>query len=522
MLSKFLKKALKRLGGVMRKSLPILLLLTLLFPLFAQPIQAFYTPNASYPFQFWNAVFRTEEMNLQSFVYEAFKATLMSALTMIKGCPTCPKGQATWGAMGTVTSLIAFTYTSPPASGVEYLAYLGEKLDLVPSAHAQVGGGFARLLLLLPIWRAFRDISYVFFVIILVLVGFAIMFRVKISPQAVITIQSALPRIILVLILITFSYAVVGLLVDLMMVASNLIIFTFKNIIENSPNLVGSLGQLITLPLELSAPTTNDFTLLFITLMVGLPPIAIIWLFMIIMIAAASGVTIISGGNPLALVLLGGVVLIALLIALVFLWALVKVLWTLLKAYVNVVLALIFSPFILLMGVLPGSQAISGWFKNLLANLAVFPTILTMSFLAGYLTFVAISINNAVATALVTYLLTAEDPTASFENILNNISSLFTSALGTITTMIILFFVAIGIILLAPKAADMIKALIAGQPFGYGTAITAAAVAPIARSLQLIDFTGKARQRFQAAPIKQQLPSAPQAPATPRAAGPAP
>jgi len=55
--------------------------------------------------------------------------------------------------------------------------------------------------------------------------AFMIMFRVRISPQTVITVQSALPKIIFTLILITFSYAIAGFLIDLMYVVIG--IFSF-------------------------------------------------------------------------------------------------------------------------------------------------------------------------------------------------------------------------------------------------------------------------------------------------------
>src|SRR3990172_12628792 len=53
---------------------------------------------------------------------------------------------------------------------------------------------------------------------VMIVIGFLIMFRRQIDPHTVISIQNALPRIVLTLILITFSYAIVGLLIDLMYV----------------------------------------------------------------------------------------------------------------------------------------------------------------------------------------------------------------------------------------------------------------------------------------------------------------
>ena len=53
-----------------------------------------------------------------------------------------------------------------------------------------------------------------------------VMFRANISPQAVATVQDSLPRIVIALVLVTFSYAIVGLMIDLMFVILNIIINT--------------------------------------------------------------------------------------------------------------------------------------------------------------------------------------------------------------------------------------------------------------------------------------------------------
>ena len=49
------------------------------------------------------------------------------------------------------------------------------------------------------------------------------MFRAKINPQTVVTIQSAIPKAVVALILVTFSYAIAGLMIDLMYLLIGLI-----------------------------------------------------------------------------------------------------------------------------------------------------------------------------------------------------------------------------------------------------------------------------------------------------------
>ena len=64
---------------------------------------------------------------------------------------------------------------------------------------------------------------------------FIIIFRPHISPQAVATVQDSIPRIVIALILVTFSYAIAGLMIDVM--------FLFLNVIINTLETVGILGS---------------------------------------------------------------------------------------------------------------------------------------------------------------------------------------------------------------------------------------------------------------------------------------
>lgn len=442
MLSKFLTK---------RKIALIILFFFSILTLLAKPIQAFYTPNASYQFQFEQAVYgMPEEMNLQSFVYETLKATVGSLMITITGCLTCSPEERETGMIQTISSFIAFLYTNPPASGVEYLADLGRRIGIIQPAYAQETG-FGKMEPYREIWKTFRNLTYVFFVLILVFMGFAIMFRVKINPQTVITIQSALPKVVIALILITFSYAIVGLLIDFMFVAANLALFTIGELTH-----ITDLAELINYDLMI----TSDVKAFGILLLAGLfPSLAIILFFTIIPMALGGLLAPVTLGNSL-LAGTGISFLVVILLAIIFLIALIRVFWSLLKAYVMVVINLIFAPFQILIGVLPGSNAIGSWFRNLIANLAVFPAILTMVLLSFYLVYKALE--------------TIFDPVLQF--ITGNIGftdfmSQIPDTFGNLGEMTILSFVSLGILLMTPKVSDMIKAFFAGKPFEYGTAI---------------------------------------------------
>ena len=104
------------------------------------------------------------------------------------------------------------------AQALESLRPLKEQLQM----HKQMLFGFLQPVQAL--WSVFRNISYIGFVIVFVIMGFMIMFRAHISPQAVATVQDSIPRIIIALVLVTFSYAIAGLLIDVMFLVLNIFI----------------------------------------------------------------------------------------------------------------------------------------------------------------------------------------------------------------------------------------------------------------------------------------------------------
>ncbi len=493
MLPKFFKKFFTKRPACAGRKIALFLILCLLFSgVFAKPLLAYSTPGyPSYHSQWENAVYNTDEMNLQSFVFETFKAAVSSVIAFITPCFSCTRQEGVgFGLFGFVGSLIAGIYTTPPASGIDYLADIGQRLNLVSPTYAQgTGVGFEKMRPYMSIWRAFRDISFSFFVIIFIFIGFAIMFRIKISPQAVVTIESALPKLIIALLLITFSYAIVGFMVDIMFVINNLIIATFKNLPgTNIPELIRGW-----LP---SGNITDVGGTLGVILVVGVPPIIVSLLLLVMLGAISTGISAVVSGGAAAPFVGIGALLIILLIVIVFLIALLRVLWTLLKAYVMVVLSLIFSPFIFLVGALPGSNAISAWFRSILANLAVLPTVLVMVFLSGYFTLTALFDIPGMETPVKEYFNPAiPDPTGAIQAMQTIASA--AEAKEEIAAFFILFLVSLVILLLAPRAADIIQSFISGQPFAYGTAIgesltgTALPVAALSPRIKATRIRGK-------------------------------
>jgi hypothetical protein len=474
-----------------KKKLALLLVVCcLLSVLVARPIFAFSTPTArgGYLWTFENAVFQTDEMNLQSFVNESFKATAAAVWTSIVGCISCDETtrERYPGLLLAMGGLMTEIYTHPPASTTKYLAHLGNKLGIVQPVYAQgeSGIGFQAMEFLIPIWEAFRNLAYGLSVIIFVIIGFAIMFRMKISPQAVITIESALPKIIIALLLITFSYAIVGFMIDIMYVLIFLINGIFRSILISRMGWVGTtVNEILDGLIELAEG--SDF------LGPGAPLVikTIFTNFVFFNIVPFLAFII--------LVILGPIGwLFGLFIAILILIAFLRCIWTLLKAYAMVIINLIFAPVIILMGAIPGSNAIGSWFKSVIANLAVLPVMTTMFFLASYLVLEGIL---GIITDPLPLLVFAVALIPGLGTILGLLgapilfhqifmpSPHFWHLFGTF----VLPIVGLVILLMAPRAADMIQSIISGQPFAYGTAIGQAITAPGVIAGTVIGYTAQ-------------------------------
>lgn len=258
--------------------------------------------------------------------------------------------------------------TTKPASSTEYIAYVSKNLknkNIVDTAYAaEAGAGFDALSPILPIWKAFRNIAYMLFAIAFVMYGVMIMFRIKIDSKSAATVQLAIPKIVSTLLLITFSYAIVGLLVDISTVATALAIDVLRvGGIINDPihSLVkgvsgqsswGAFGSFIIN--TVSAIIVSPF-IIFNLLLGGLLGVGVAWVGIIGGLATGFGE------------------LIAIIIFLAVVWSYFKLIIELFKSYLSVIISLIFSPIILLGNIIPGQNSFSKWIMGIVGNLAVFP-----------------------------------------------------------------------------------------------------------------------------------------------------
>lgn len=128
-----------------------------------------------------------------------------------EGCTTDPNDTTdrfSRSLFGMMTTAMTIPYQAPPASFAFWFRDGLENAGFVPKSYAAEGIGFSSIKGYRSIWSIFRNLSYLILVLIIVTVGIMIMFRKQISPQTVVTIENALPRIVTTLIFITFSFAI--------------------------------------------------------------------------------------------------------------------------------------------------------------------------------------------------------------------------------------------------------------------------------------------------------------------------
>lgn len=364
------------LPKIFNKKLFLLILFSLFF-LFVPTVRAMVVDGGGgtagpghYQFEVWEpAVYQTQEMNQQSFANETIRATIASFNDKLLGCLNCPPEAQGQSAIQGVGNLIASMYTNPPASSVEYFADLGKNLGIAQPAYAQ-GIGFEGLKPVLSIWKVFRNIAYLFFVIVFVFIGFAIMFRLKIDPQTVISIQNALPKVIVALILVTFSYAIAGLLVDLIYVFTFLAVAVFRN----AGLITKDVGEI---QISLLQPSIFNFIR---DMFSGYPGNIAEAIKGAVEQIIGKGTLVGAGLGFIA----GGIALLVLAIALLFVTF--KVFFQLLTSYISIILGVIFAPLILMLEALPGQQGFGSWLKLMLSNIIVFPLTAIVLMLAAVLT----------------------------------------------------------------------------------------------------------------------------------------
>ena len=263
------------------------------------------------------------------------------------------------GLAGIIALGISGTYGSRNITPTDYLA----SINPFKPAYA-IGTNF--LSPVLEIWKIFRNIAYVFISVMLIVFGFLVMFRYRLDPRTVITISDALPKTIVALILITFSFAISGLFVDGSKLIESLINQSLKELGNNVLNKPGHLAfdrnQIV---YNLDAAGNIIYP----------APIRVLEIFgnfigKFDLKGFKAGGGFISGLTTDIAKVVFNFMLISLM---------VQLLVSLLKYFATLFILTIFSPLVFLWAILPGQEETSQkWFMQMLTAALVFPAIYLM------------------------------------------------------------------------------------------------------------------------------------------------
>lgn len=352
------------------------------------------------------------------------------------------------GALGMLGNMMFAMSVTPPTSPVQYLASVGESFGIKP-AYAQSGisgSGNSVIEPILKLWQLTRNIAYFGFILIFIAIGFMIMFRQKLNPQTVISAQNALPGVVVALILVTFSYFIAALIIDVGFVATQL---TGRLLSANGlanqetinktlaeKNFLGLYGSFISPPApgseggegisdigadadkfgDTAASTLSVLNQGIVgqiitigsfgagcyggakllpagaSLIAAPTGIGRIGTFLSNNSGLTSAIGCLGGGGAAAGAVSNGLIFygIGVLIYVVMIIALViamgKTFFELIKAYLSLMIQTIFAPLIIMTGAIPGQgEAFGGWAKTMIANVLVFPAVFAAFFFAAFI-----------------------------------------------------------------------------------------------------------------------------------------
>lgn len=212
------------------------------------------------------------------------------------------------------------------------------------------------------LWSKTRDLAYLGFVVIMIGIGFMIMFRSKIGGQALVTVGNSIPRIVIALVLVTFSFAIVGFIIDLSGTLMGFIgsVFGMENPV-NPMNIFqifkGLLGMQDSTNIEaIGAFVATDLIGAVMASLTLLAPVLI----------PVAGFAVAAASFMVLLILLTVIAIVT--------FGVIKLWFVLVKAYLGLLVNVITAPLSIMIGAFPGSQQATGnMFKSVLRNALVFP-----------------------------------------------------------------------------------------------------------------------------------------------------
>ena len=507
----------------MKRLFAFVLILILFLTTILVGINPAYAQNTTFNPQLAPVTNPDVPQNLHTFTQGALIEILSAASCLITGVGFTDNGrclgidantgklgyvESQGGAIGLLSSNLGSIVNSVNISSSDYFAYLSNNFGVAKHAYAQ-STGFQQLMPVITLWQTTRNISYLLIVIVFIIIGLGIMLRIQIDPRTVMTIQNQIPKAIVGILLVTFSYAIVGFMVDIMWVS---VYFIMRLFAINDPALAQVLGNTQT-PLG----DVNGSPLDFVNVLFGRPELnqpifgipvnlgniggflvalnasynigrlisdmsqslinsnvlgkALSWIFVTtppgfitlfgciiggIRFSLGQGLVVptvtscIDSAASIAAGVIGGIiafliVIVALFIALVRLWI------SLIKSMVFIYIDVIFAPLWIMSGVLPGVSGFGSWIRDVIANLAAFPVAIIMFLIAKVLMDAVLLNPNGV------YFMPP---------LIGNIGSSSGPAM-------VVSFIAFGLILMTPSAVQMAKDVLRAPSFKYVSAIGA-------------------------------------------------
>jgi hypothetical protein len=327
-----------------------------------------------------------------------------------------------------IASIYAYPFLNPPASGVRSTIQTLAQAGFIPQSYAAEGVGFASIRPLMNVWKSMRDVAYLLLVLVIVTIGFMIMLRSKINPQTIVNVENSLPKIVMALVYITFSFAIAGFLIDLMYVSIVMIIgilgpsqttrttkefmtlflqaspWTIFSILMNFdggmifytlPNaLLGILGGVVggllrVAILAVTAFLVNPYIGKFLEWLEKIDfPIKAGVVFLDIGLGGLVQAIESIGAKGLSIILsiavgfIISIFLIGLVIMLTVIMLFFRIFMLLFSNYIKLLVLIVISPLYLLLEAIPGQSSFSGWIKNILELLVPYPVIIA-TFLIG-------------------------------------------------------------------------------------------------------------------------------------------
>jgi hypothetical protein len=249
------------------------------------------------------------------------------------------------GLVGIVDQQVVAMFDAQPR--IDVVAHLAE--EWVPGYKEQqsvYASGYDDLMAtrINTLWSLTRNIAYLGFVVVMIIVGFMIMFRNKVGGQTLVTVGNAIPKVVIGLVLVTFSFAIAGIILDISGVFMRVLA---SPSFLNSDLEIHNIWKLLTGTI-IGGAGSGGFTL-------GLAGIA---------------TAIVFSFGPLAII---GAILVLIILGIV-LFGAIKLWFSLVKTYFALLVNVIVAPLAIMAGSIPGNEAMTtNIFKSILRNALVFP-----------------------------------------------------------------------------------------------------------------------------------------------------